>query len=161
MVPMNVLRIGMYRKGQIFVQDACISFFISVVTILMLISFVNSQVAGFSELARKEHMLVAGERIIEKMLLTSEYGFNTGRYRVNDGFLAFIERLNDEDAYEKFREENTLSREGVAYDVGIIADCGAKGIAKGGVFGDRPVITTALANNGNVICNVRVWVSQR
>ncbi|MGC9057760.1 MAG: hypothetical protein ACP5H8_01645 [Candidatus Micrarchaeia archaeon] len=43
----------------------------------------------------------------------------------------------------------------------LIADCGAKGIAKGGVFGDRPVITTALANNGNVICNVRVWVSQR
>ena len=149
------------RRGQIFIQDLSVSLAISIITIFSIIAFINFNNAQFESSVRATHEQAILDRVAEKMFIANEYAFNpTGQFKVNADFAKFVKSLNDEEVYERFRNDMGLSREGVSYDIQLELKCDDSGIS-GGIRNDEALRKSLLVSVDGKLCNTDVWVSKR
>ncbi|MEM4332114.1 MAG: hypothetical protein QW500_02445 [Candidatus Micrarchaeia archaeon] len=149
-------------RGQIFIQDVSVSLAISIITILSLMAFINFNNAQFEKAVRSTHMQAVMDRVIDKLFVAGEYEFNTAKpFVVNDGFIGFVRSLNNEDSYERFREEMALSRESVAYDVVLDVMCEDGTHVTGGKKGETVLKKSILVLISGKVCSVDVFAGIR
>ncbi|MEM3364716.1 MAG: hypothetical protein QXS93_04395 [Candidatus Micrarchaeia archaeon] len=149
-------------RGQIFIQDVSVSLAISIITILSLMAFINFNNAQFEKAVRSTHMQAVMDRVIDKLFVAGEYEFNTAKpFVVNYGFIGFVRSLNNEDSYERFREEMALSRESVAYDVVLDVMCEDGTHVTGGKKGETVLKKSILVLISGKVCSVDVFAGIR
>ncbi|MCX8200382.1 MAG: hypothetical protein N3G76_02845 [Candidatus Micrarchaeota archaeon] len=150
------------RRGQIFIQDVSVSLAISIITVLSLVAFLNFSSVQFENAVRAVHMQAVIDRVIDKLLVSGDYQFSTHNpFSVKGGFAGFVRSLNNEDEYEKFRDELSLGREGVAYDAAIELSCDDGTHITGGRKGSEHLKKTVLVMMEGNICTADVAVSKR
>lgn len=152
----------MMGKGQIFVQDLGVSLAISIITIFSLIAFINFSNAQFEGSVRTVHGQAILDRAAEKLFMANEYAFNpTGQFRVTGDFVKFIRSLDEEEAYEQFRNDLSLSREGISYDIELDLGCDDGTMVAGGIRGNEALKRNVLLLMDGKICSANLWVSRR